>query len=160
LETVKPITWGRGEQDYVVCKGNMNRTKSGWRKHANLTAEDSREICTTWGTPVSEPDGTDRNRDVVLVLEIIEPEVSAWSGFGDILAIRGEIEGQCNEPGRACQRGMVSGEVGIEAIHTETRGEVAPAGDTGHGRQAAANSGSEDTGSDIRADIQGRELWL
>jgi len=95
LETVKPITWGRGEQDYVVCKGNMNRTKSGWRIHANLTAGNSGKICTTKGTPISEPDETDRRGDVVWVLEIFEPEVSAGSRPGDLLAIRGEIGRPC-----------------------------------------------------------------
>ena len=53
------------------------------------------------------------------------------------------------KPCRSSQRGLVSGEVGVEAFHTEGRGEVAAPGDSGHGRQAAANSGGEDTGSDI-----------
>ena len=39
-------------------------------------------------------------------------------------------------------------------------GKMRPPWDFGHGRQAAANSGGEDTGSDIRADIYGRQLWV
>ena len=61
----------------------------------------------------------------------------------------GEVDGQCDKPCRASQRGLVSGEVGDEAFHTEARGEVEAPGDSGHGRQAAANRGGENPGSDI-----------
>ena len=59
------------------------------------------------------------------MLEIIEPEVSARGKSDDIPAIWGEIDGQCDKPCRACQRGLVSGKVGNEAFHTEGRGEDA-----------------------------------
>jgi retron-type reverse transcriptase len=63
-----------------------------------------------------------------LVLEIIEPEVSTWSRSGDLLAIWGEIDVLCAKPCRASQRGLVSGKVGVEAFHTESRGKMRPLG--------------------------------
>jgi len=58
------------------------------------------------------------------------------------------MDGPCDQSGRAGQRGLVSGEVGFEALPTETRGEDAAPGDSGHGGPTAANRGGEDTGSD------------